>query len=166
MNPEDIMPKRSLGPLPLILSLALAGCVSSAIKPDDPLELEPGEGLVGIQFDSLDRITQIQFNARGGGPTINLAEAVPGVTTHLFRAPPGEYCLYIFHFGDWRIRFGEDGDPLCFEVVAGELRYGGTFMPRVIRGKVNMRQITGDPDHFIRAVQGKYPASARYFQSK
>jgi hypothetical protein len=158
-----IVIRRLLG---LVLASALAGCVSSAIKPDDALDLEPGEGLVGIQFDSLDRITEIQFQRRGGGDTINLAEAQPGVTTHLFRAEPGEYCLYMFHFGDWRIRFGEGGDPLCIEVVAGELRYGGTFTPRVVRGKVSMFQSVGDAEHFERSVRAKYPASERYFKAE
>lgn len=150
--------------LTVSMTLALAGCISGAIKPDDPLLLEPNEGLVGIQFDTLDKITQIQFRGADGGPTINVSKAEPGITTQLFRAPPGRYCLYIFHYGDWRITFDQGEDPLCVKVEAGKLKYGGRFAPRVVRGVVEMRQNYDEGDHFERMVRAKYPASERFFK--
>lgn len=156
-----------LGPLALAGALLLAGCAIGGLAADDPLELAPGEGLVGLQFDNLDKITQIQFSPVDKGSTINLAEAEAGITTHLFKARAGRYCLYMFHFGNWRIRFDEDGrsnpDALCFVVEAGKLGFGGRFSPRVVRGKVQMQQSFSSEEHFIRAVKAKYAAAARYF---
>lgn len=143
------------------LALLASGCISRGIAPDEVPVLAAGEGLIGIQMDSLDKISQIQFTPTKDGKTLYISGIEPGLSTHVFKAAAGEYCVYQIHFGDWKITW--DQRNLCFEVVPGKLEFGGAFAPRVIRGQTNMQQSTGGVEVFYTHVRAKYPALAAQY---
>jgi hypothetical protein len=141
-----------------------SGCITKGIAPDELPVLAADEGLVGVQMDSLDKISQIQFTPSGAGKTLYISGIDPGMTTHVFKAKAGEYCVYQIHFGDWRITWDERN--LCFEVVPGKLVFGGVFAPRVIRGRTNMQQTVGNFEVFANVVRQQYPALAAEYLPK
>ena len=144
--------------------LLSTGCITRGLAPDELPVLAADEGLIGVQIDSLDKISQIQFTPTAEGKTLYISGVEPGISTHVFKGKVGEYCVYQIHFGDWRITWEERN--LCFTVTAGELSYGGRFAPRVVRGRTTMQQIAGDVPHFSAAVQKQYPAIAGKYLPK
>lgn len=140
------------------VALLGTGCVTKGLAPDELPVLAADEGLIGVQIDSLDKISQIQFTPTAEGTTLYISGVNPGISTHVFKAKVGEYCVYQIHFGEWRITWDERN--LCFTVTPGELSYGGRFAPRVVRGRTTMQQIAGDVPHFSNAVKKQYPAIA------
>lgn len=59
---------------------------------------------------------------------IVLPHSLIGTTTHLFHAPPGEYCLAVVRFASLQYNFRERRSPSCFTLRAGRNRYLGRFL--------------------------------------
>lgn len=123
--------------LGLIGAVALAGCSSVAsIQQDQPLILKAGDGIAMVQFDTLDHLTQVQLvSAQSRGNTIDIPNVPVGMSTFLFEAPAGRYCLQRFSFGNYLI--SHKGEYVnCFVVPAGEVGFSGIYSLRAQNGMV------------------------------
>jgi len=113
--------------LPLALALLAAPVVA---KPPKPGELKPGEGYVALVYDTLQPLHGVEFNFNGKDKTVEVGGRFDAGKHLVVQAlPAGRYCLEKFMAtgGRWNQR---DRLGTCFDVEAGQLSDGGTFMPR------------------------------------
>jgi hypothetical protein len=143
--------------------LLLAGCSSVApIQQDQPIYLQPGQGLMAVVLDTLDPITQVIIDPGApGGAKIDIPTVPAGINVYLYPVPAGDYCFTAFQYGNWHFK-GEQGQLACFQVKAGELGYSGSLAPRVDNGQVKSHQDM-DLEGFRTLMNQRYPIIAKQF---
>lgn len=144
--------------------LGLAACGVAPIQQDQPVHLQPGQGLMAVMLDTLDPLSQVIIDPGASGGANFRISAVPiGKSIYLFAAPAGHYCFTRYRYGRWEM-YGKGGELGCFDVPAGGLGYSGTLAPRVENGRVVTHQVM-DAAGFRTLLTALYPVIARQFPS-
>lgn len=114
---------------PLSVSLLLlTGCGSIPVLDDQPLQLQPGQGIAAITLDAPQRIQQMKFAPRfKGGSAFEVPDTQGGPSLYLLPVQAGRYCLQHFYYDRHSVESKEDLG--CFTVVEGHLSYSGTIVP-------------------------------------
>ncbi|GAB2515426.1 alpha/beta hydrolase family protein [Lysobacter humi (ex Lee et al. 2017)] len=121
-----------------VLALLLAAAPAWAtrlIKPGEPVDLRPGEGLLLVSIDTDYELASVRFRRDGailGGGTFRSLEK--GRTTRLYAVPGGRYHwtrvtrLDTWIYTNW-VDVGDDED-FAFEVKPGKVNYPGDLVYR------------------------------------
>lgn len=145
----------------VLLTLSMVGCGTAPLQQDQPVYLQPGQGLAAITFDTLDSLNQVIIEPKAGGSKLDVTSVPVGKNIYLFPVPAGQYCFTRFEYGRWSFT-AKQGDMACFEVQTGELSYSGTLAPRVEDGVVMTHQVM-DVAGFRALLAGRYPIIAKQF---
>ncbi|HEY1992262.1 MAG TPA: hypothetical protein VGH71_07350 [Gammaproteobacteria bacterium] len=149
-------------PALLLSSLLLSACGSLApLAHDGPVHLAPNQGLAALVIDTLDPLTDVEVEPRGGGRKLMVASVPVGRDVYLFPVPAGTYCMTRFKYSNLSLA-GSNGMLGCFAVRAGQLSYSGTLAPRVEDGRPVTHQVQ-DPPGFRILLQQQYPQVAKQF---
>ena len=145
----------------LLAPALLAACAIAPLPQDQSVHLKSGQGLAALMVDTLDPLTEVEVESRGGGPRLMVAAVPVGINIYLFPVPAGTYCMTRFRYGSLTLS-GTTGALCCFQVRAGQLGYSGTMAPRVEDGKAVTHQVQ-DPQGFRTLLLQQYPQIAREF---
>jgi len=109
--------------------LFMHACAVSPIMADRMPVLNPGEGMVGISFDSPSvELTSVIFDsASGAGKKLRISEVPIGQSVFLFVASAGRYCLERRTLTENGISVPREQESPCFDIEAGKVSYGGTL---------------------------------------
>ena len=114
--------------LALSSCLLLAACASAPMLQDQPLQLQPGQGIAAVSLDAPQRIQQMKFSPRfKGGSSFEVPDTQGGPSLYLLPVQAGRYCLQHFYYDHNSIESKEDLG--CFTVVEGKITYSGTIVP-------------------------------------
>lgn len=146
----------------LLSPLLLSACAGlSPMSHDGPVHLASGQGLAALVIDTLDPLTDVEVEPRGGGPKLKVTSVPVGRDVYLFPVAAGTYCMVRFKYSNLSLA-GSNGMLGCFPVRAGELSYSGTLAPRVEDGKPVTHQVQDLPGFRI-LLQQQYPQVAKQF---
>lgn len=132
-----------------------------AVGADAPAPLKPGEGYVALVYDVLQPIGDVKFNFNGQSKKYAVGGKYGAGRNLVVQAlPAGRYCLEEFRVqgNKWT---QNDRSGICFAVVAGEVSYGGDFMPRRFstpRGYFDVVLRVSDPATTVARLEKEYPA--------
>ncbi len=114
----------------ILLSLSLIGCATTHRLElgDDAKPLENNEGYLGLVFNTLDPLKNIQFKNKDTGKEFYEGRIDKGTHQITLKVPTGEYCLVGFDVYNWRVDYTQQG--FCTYVEADEVNYFGEFVVR------------------------------------
>lgn len=142
---------------PILTALVLCAAVAGAV----PAALAPGEGYIALVYDSLEPLEAVKFNVNGKLKLVTLGgEYDSGKHLVVQALEAGRYCLesYVAAGTKWTLH---DRTANCFDVRAGEVAYGGHYMPRSFNtpnGALNRTLRVSDPADMIARIEKEAPA--------
>lgn len=150
-------------PLAAAVFLMLHGCGADAVKPDQVVTLQPGQGIAAVVIDALDPLDNITIKSpdNTNAPELVITGVKAGTTMLVYVVPAGRYCVDSFYFDSWRFIQSDLKHGVCFDVIAGEVAYSGNIGPRVYRKKVWTAQ-NYDWNAFRKQLSRQYPKLAGY----
>jgi|GEM_PF-5618676 len=147
-----------------LTALLLAGCGVDPVQQDQPIYLQPGQGMMAVVMDTLDPITHVIIEPEdSAGAKINIPSVPAGMNVYLYPVPAGSYCFTEFQYANLHFKSVKEHET-CFLVKAGELGYSGNLAPRVEGGRVYSHQ-NMYLEGFRTLMQQRYPIIAKQFLS-